>query len=416
MKFFITSIGTRGDVEPFLAIGEILSKRGHDVAYAFSEQFENIIPKKALFYPLTPEIMELINSREGRIVMGKASVFKKIKALLYLHQKGKIINKEIVIEHQKYVSNFNPDVIIHNPKCSYPVIWNLKTNKDNIIVSPVPYVMYPVKNHPHVGINRNLGHILNKLTYKLSNFGLVNTIYVAQKTLEHQPKCSMKTICKALFHRKLIFSITPQLFNRPDSWPKHVQILGYHERNTSMNWRPSAKIKKFLNNHAKILFLTFGSMFNSNPNEISNLFYDALIKLNIPCIINTASGGLLPLEKYRSEPKLLFVKQIPYEWIFKRVYAVVHHGGSGTTHMGLKYGLPSLIIPHIIDQYSWNKLVHKNKFGPKGISIKKLSKDNITPLIKDLYENETYKHAVNYASKTMNNTKLEDELYAFIVS
>lgn len=416
MKFFITSIGTRGDVEPFLAIGEILSKRGHDVVFAFSEQFKDIIPEKALFFPISAEIMQLINSREGRIIMGKASILKKIKALFVLHKKGKHINEDIAIEHEKAVSDFNPDVIIHNPKCSYPIIWSLSTGKDNIIVSPVPYVMYPVKNHPHVGINRNLGIVLNKLSYKLSNFGLVKTIYDVQKTQVTQSKFSMKEIRKALFNRKMIFSITPHLFNKPDYWPEHVQIFGYHERNKIMNWTPSAEIEKFLNKHSKVLFLTFGSMFNSNPNEISELFYDVLSKLNIPCIVNTASGGLMVIEKFKFKSNFFFVEQIPYEWIFQRVYAVIHHGGSGTTHMGIKYGLSTLIIPHIIDQYGWNNLINKNGFGPKGVSIKKLSEEKITHLIKDLYENKNYKNTVKKVSRTMKNAHFEEKLYEFIMT
>jgi UDP:flavonoid glycosyltransferase YjiC (YdhE family) len=415
MKFFITSIGTRGDIEPFLAIGEILSNRGHVVAYAFSKQFGDIISPGALFYPISAEILELINSAEGRTVMGKAGVFKKIKALFVLYKKGKTINQDIALEHQKAIDDFEPDVIIHNPKCSYPVVWSLQTGKDNIIVSPVPYVMYPVKNHPHVGINKNLGQVLNKLSYKLSNFGLIKTIYDVQKLLRIRDKYSKQEIKKAVFKSKLIFSITPQLFKRPNYWPENVQILGHHERNKIIDWTPNTEIIDFLKAHSKILFLSFGSMYNSSPQEISEIFYAVIHKLKIPCIVNTASGGLMPIEKYKSDDKFLFMEQIPYEWIFKRVYGVIHHGGSGTTQMALKNGLASLIIPHIIDQYGWNNLIHKNGFGPKGISINNISSRRLIKLISSLYQESRFKLEAEKIAEKMNGNDLETELHDFIM-
>lgn len=417
MKFFITSIGTRGDIEPFLAIGEILSRRGHEVAYSFSEQFREIIPKKSKSYPLPSEILELINSKEGRLVMGKAGVFKKIKALLVLHKKGQNVNKDIAIDHEKAINDFEPEKVIHNPKCSYPIVWSLNSNKENIIVSPVPYVMYPVKHHPHVGINKNLGHFFNQLTYKLSNFGLTKTIYGIQKDLiTTKDRFSKKDIRKELFKTKLIFSIAPQLFKRPDYWPKHVQVLGYHERDKIMTWKPSADLEKFLDEHSKILFLTFGSMFNSNPTETSELLYEVISKLKIPCIVNRASGGLMTLEKFETNPNFLFVNNIPYEWIFQRVYAVIHHGGSGTTHMALKYGKPTLIIPHIIDQFGWNNLIHKHGFGPLGISINKIDAKSLTRLIMDLYKNEEYKKNTEKVALEMAKNNLESKLYNFIAN
>lgn len=108
MKFLITSIGTRGDIEPFLAIGEILSNRGHEVAYSFSEQFDEIVPKTSTFYPLTPKILELINSKEGRLVMRKANIFRKIKALFMLYKKGQHVNKKIALQHEKAIHDFEP--------------------------------------------------------------------------------------------------------------------------------------------------------------------------------------------------------------------------------------------------------------------------------------------------------------------
>lgn len=97
-------------------------------------------------------------------------------------------------------------------------------------------------------------------------------------------------------------------------------------------------------------------MINNDPTEKTKIILNILQRNGIPAIINTASGGLVEPENYDKE-QFYFVNRIPYDWVFPKLYAVIHHGGSGTTHTAIKYGCASLIIPHIIDQYVWNKIV-----------------------------------------------------------
>lgn len=77
MKILLTSIGSRGDIEPFLALGRLLKEQGHKVAFAA------LIPKGFNFYPLSRRVIELIESEEGRIIMGgKASLLRKTRGAL----------------------------------------------------------------------------------------------------------------------------------------------------------------------------------------------------------------------------------------------------------------------------------------------------------------------------------------------
>lgn len=414
MKIFLTSIGTRGDIEPFLALGENLSKKGHEVVFAFPQQFATITPQAFRFYPLSPKFIELIQSKQGRIVMGSSHFFRKIKSLVYLYQKGLNLNGELIQEQNHSIEKENPDLVIHNAKCIYPTLWSLRTKKPTILLSPVPYFMYPVKNHAHVGYGQNLGSFLNNLTYKLSNFGLIKTTYDAQKHLAQGYCFSKLQIRQTLMRKKLMFTIATSLFKRPDYWPNHVQVLGYHERDKVISWQPDDKLKDFLEQYPKIIFLSFGSMVNSHPQRYSEILYHALSELKIPTLINTAENGLIELDNFKDHKQFLFVNNIPYKWIFKRVYAVIHHGGSGTTHAALKYGCPSLILPHIIDQYAWNNLIYKLGLGPKGKPIYKITLDNIIVLIEDLYYNEKYRLKTKNLAIQMSNENSEDRIYDFI--
>ncbi len=415
MKILLTSIGTRGDVEPFLAIGELLARKGHEVIFSFPAQFEAIVNKHFSFYALSPQFVALLESKEGRTLMGKARLLSKIQAMARIYKKSLAVNKTLVEQQYEIIEKENPDLIVHNVKCNYPVLWGLKHSKKTILVSPVPYFIYYVAGNVHVSFNKNFGTLLNKLTYRLSNFGLIKTIYDAQKHLPKDIKFSKSTIKQALLGKKLAYTISPQLFQRPNDWADHVQVLGYHERNKHTDWTPSEALIQFLEKNPKVLFITFGSMVNTFPEETSTLIYQVLDDLGVPTIINTAAGGLLRLDTFAQKEKFYFTTQIPYDWLLGKVYAVMHHGGAGTTHSALKYGCPSLIIPHIIDQFSWNSLIHKLGIGPKGISINKLSGKKLTVMLNDLLNNENYKNNATKITRQMADEKLEDQLYDFII-
>ena len=414
MKILLASIGTRGDVEPLLAIGERLMAKGHEVVYTFPEQFEAIIDQGAKFYGLTPRFIELVESDEGRAVMGKANILAKLKAIIHMYKEGLKINKVLMKQQFEIVEKEKPDLIVHNVKCNYPLIWSLKYDKPTVLVSAVPYFMHFVKGHAHIGFNKNFGTFFNKLTYKLANFGLTKNINDVQKHLPDKTSFDKTTIKQALFKKKLVYTISPQLFQRPAYWPGNVQVLGYHERNKVMDWKPDKALSRFLEKHPKVLFLTFGSMVNDAPKAISLMLYRVLAELGIATIINTAAGGLVRLESFEPKTYLYFTDQIPYEWILKRVYAVVHHGGSGTTHVALKYGCPTLIIPHIIDQFGWNALVHEIGAGPKGPSINQLTAKKFKSLLIGLLENETYKQTAERIGLKMKEEDFETELCDFI--
>jgi sterol 3beta-glucosyltransferase len=141
---------------------------------------------------------------------------------------------------------------------------------------------------------------------------------------------------------------------------------------------------------------------------------EILERNHIPAIINTASGGLIKPEKYDTE-RLHFVSQMPYDWIFPKIYGVIHHGGSGTTHLALQHGCATLIIPHIIDQFIWDKIGYDLGVGPKGIKINKISTKNLEPKILELVNNSSFKKKAVQVASQMRKENFREEIYKSII-
>lgn len=402
-------------MEPFLAIGEILTKNGHQVVCLFPEQFRKLAEDSGFeFTSLGAEFIQLLESPEGQIAMGGGSFgWKKVKAYASLISRQPKINGEMFRKQFECVAKENPDRIVHNGKAVYPVVWSLDNPGKTILVSPVPYLHF-VKDQAHVAFHRNFGPLLNKLTYKIANYGLVKTIMGSLKWLPASKDIKQRQIQRAMFSNKAIYTVSPSLFERPDYWADNIQVLGYHERNKTQHWQPSSALEQFFQKHSKVLLITFGSMVNSAPAEKTRIILEILERNNLPAIINTASGGLVKPANYNAE-LFHFVESIPYDWAFPKVYGVVHHGGSGTTHTALKYGCASLIIPHIIDQYVWNKIAFKKGVGPLGMDVSKVTVKSLEPKILELVNHRAFKERAEELAKSMANEHFETEVCKAIV-
>lgn len=412
MKILLTSIGTRGDMEPILAIGEILKGHNHDIICLFPEQFRSMAEESGFrFASLGTEFMDMLKSDDGKSALGgSGGGFKKLMAYIRLASKYSNINKQMLKKQRKVIDAERPDRIVHNGKVIYPIIWRKSNPGKTILNGPIPYVAHPVKDHAHVAFNGNYGSFLNKLSYKVANYGLIKTVMKSVKMLDLKDKVSQSDIAHGLASNKTIYTVSPALFKRPDYWPEQAKVLGYHERDKAVNWKPSEELESFLANHDKILFITFGSMTNTKPEIKTKVILDLLTKHKIPAIINTSSGGLLQPERFTSE-HIHFVSSIPYEKILPKMYAIVHHGGSGTTHMAMKYGCASLIVPHIIDQFMWNDLLSKKGAGPKGPSISKMSTATLEDKILDLWNNPSYKSKAEEIAQEMSKEDFREEVY-----
>lgn len=415
MKILLTSIGTRGDMEPFLAIGEILREKGHEVMYLFPEQFRALVEESgAQFEGLGSAFIEMLESDLGKFAMGGAGPWwKKFGAYVKMARMQGGINKHMMERQRKVVAEFQPDRIVHNGKAMYPVIWEVEHPGSTMFVSPVPFLHY-VKGHTHVAFHSNYGSFFNKLTFRLADWGLVKTIMAALKWID-RTDIRKKQIKNALDTHKIIYTISPQLFERPAYWPDTRQVLGYHERDKTINWQPAAPLLEFLQGHEKILFVTFGSMINPEPAKKTDIILNILKRNRIPALINTSAGGLIEPTDYDRD-LFHFVSSIPYEWLLPKVYAVMHHGGSGTTHLALRHGCASLILPHIIDQFAWDQILSAKGVGPRGIKVSRITEKSLAPKILDLFHNETYKRNAEKVAEEMRKEEfLREKLYEKIV-
>ena len=414
MKIIFTAIGTQGDIEPFLAVGKILKEKGHQVICAFSEQFRELTESNELeFASLGSKLFDLHNSDAGKIAMGGGKGLKKTFAFIKLAMKQTGPNKEKETKLYELIKQERPDRVLYNSKTICPIIWEYKNSGKTTFLSPFPYLHY-VKGHSLLVFGKNYGDFFNKLTFKLYDFGAATAALTTKKWLHIQDKIKRTELKKIVRNRKFIYTISPRLFPRPDYWESNIKVLGHHAVMKETDWKPKKELTEFIDKNEKILFITFGSMTNPEPERKTKIILEILERNKIATIINTASGGLVKPGNFNSE-LIYFVSQIPYDWVFPKMYAVIHHGGSGTTHLALKYGCATLIIPHFIDQFIWDEIISELGLGPKGIKISRITNKNLEPKVLELLNNKSFKERSERIGNQLGKEDYKEELYKAII-
>lgn len=414
MKILLVAIGTRGDIEPFLAVGKMLKDRGHDVYCAVSEQFEKYVLETGLeFRSLGPGFLDIGKDQDGRRILGNdGTVFQKTVSIVRQFIKHKRNKQNLLDRQYSFVQEVEPDHVIHSGLAFYPFIWGLKNRFKSTLILPIPYIIHPCSEHSHVIFNIDWGPVINRFTYTINNWAVAREIKNSAKILNRPMHLRKHQIMRRLLTYKTVFTVSTSLVTPPDSqWVKAVGLL---ERNLSTDWKPSEQLLQFINLYDKILFITFGSMVSNHPAHNTETIVNILEQQSIPAIINTADGALKEPANYNTN-LIHFVSRIPYDWILPKMYAIVHHGGSGTVHFGLQYGCATLIIPHIFDHFMWNNIIVKKELGPRGIKISRISVKNLTPKILDLYNNPVYKSNAMEISGPMQEDFDQDELFRFIL-
>ena len=417
MKAILFSLGTRGDIEPFLAIAQLLKGKNWDVICVFPEQFRETVEQMELsFRGFSKEFLDILDGEDAKMFMGgHGSIFKRIGFLIKATRVHMKLSKDILALQHDTQKKEKPDRILYHPKCFYSLIWGMANPGKSILISPVPGVAHTIK---HLTILGNYGKTLNVLSAWLANTMKAIMLKLASKRYRKdypELRITISSIKKAMLEKeKTFYAISPSLFPKPEYWPPSADVVGYYERDKWVNWQPDKELIEFIKKNKNIIMITFGSMSNSNPKEKTRIILEVLKRNNISAIINTSWGGLEKTDE--PSDNIHFVSNLPYDWIFPKMSAIIHHGGSGTTHTALKYACPSMIIPHIIDQFYWNRTISALHLGPKGMSIKNLNEKDFECKLLDLINNESYKINAKLISEKMKIESNKDKLYEMIVA
>jgi sterol 3beta-glucosyltransferase len=384
MKITILTYGSRGDVQPFLALAVGLQKAGHTVKLAAPHRFAGFVGvHKVPFVPLAgdPEIIS------QRLNDAGANPIRMVRAM-----SDYIFSIAAQVARQAFAACENADLVIHSflfTAGGHSVARKLGIPDISVQTFPIfahTYAFPPV-SMPGLppGFLSYVGHWLQtQIFWHGGNLGFRRLRKADPEAFNlelHWPF----TPDDSRLMTPLLLACSPTVIPRPDDWSSsHIHIPGYFFLDTDETYQPPASLADFLEDGEPPICVTFGSMIHRDAKKIYRIVLASLEQTSNRAIILSGWGNL---QNLTLPENVLALEAAPHGWLFPRCKAVIHHGGAGTTAAGLRSGNPNLVIPFAADQPFWGVRVHAISAGPKPIPVKKLTVEKLLAALAEADEN-----------------------------
>lgn len=180
----------------------------------------------------------------------------------------------------------------------------------------------------------------------------------------------------------ILYGVSPSIVSKPKDWSRSVYMTGVWFLDRSEQYEPPVALTQFLEAGETPICVGFGSMTDSSSEALTKIVFDAIAKVKQRAIILSGWGGLGKIEiADHLQEQVFVIDSIPHSWLFSKVKAVVHHGGSGTTAAVCRAGLPSVVVPFFADQLGWAERSHQLGVSPKPIPRKQLAVESLAAAI-----------------------------------
>ncbi|KAM0321825.1 hypothetical protein ACHAQA_009922 [Verticillium albo-atrum] len=320
LNIVIQVVGSRGDVQPFVALGNELQRHGHRVRLATHDTFADFVRKSGLeFYPIGGDPTELM-----AYMVKNPGLMPSMKSL----RAGDIQKKRAMMAEMLegcWRSCIEPDPLSQQPLGDIINAW-----RQTLDLEDVPYS---------------------------EGAGLLDTLQIP-----------------------FTYCWSPALIPKPLDWPSYIDVCGFFFRDTPQ-YTPEPDLDEFLRNGPAPVYIGFGSIVIDDPDKLTATLVEAVKETGVRAIISrgwSKLGANQPADR-----DIFYLGDCPHEWLFQHVTAVVHHGGAGTTACGLLNGKPTAIVPFFGDQPFWGTMVNAAGAGPMPIPQKQLNSQNLAEAIRD---------------------------------
>ncbi|KAI9753342.1 MAG: hypothetical protein M4579_005200 [Chaenotheca gracillima] len=421
LNILVMVIGSRGDIQPFLQIGKVLREQyGHRVRIATHPAFKKFVENDSgleffsvggdpaelmAFMVKNPGLLPSLSTvRAGEIGRRRDQMFDMFQG--FWRACINSTDDETDLGNLKLIGTklpFIADAIIANPPCFAHIHCAEKLGIPLHLMFTFPYS--PTQSFPHPLANIKKTNIdasyTNFMSYPLVELmtwqglgDLVNKFRV--KTLALEPVSTLWAPGQ-LYRQKVphTYLWSPGLVPKPPDWGPEIDIAGFVFLDLGSTFEPPDSLVKFLDAGPPPVYIGFGSIVLDDPDKFTSIVFEAVEKTGVRALVSKGWGGLgggdIP-------DNIFMLENTPHDWLFPRVSAVVHHGGAGTTAIGLKCGKPTMIVPFFGDQPFWGSMCSRSGAGSHhSVPYKKLTAQKLAEGILQCLTKEAQTNAATIA-------------------
>lgn len=374
------TLGTRGDVQPFVTLARGLDDAGYDVTVSSSASFSWLAKEQGVrFAPLELDFTELQDSAGATAVM-----HGDIGAIREALRQVKPLFRRSLTDQRRVVEVTEPEVLVTHPKTlggRHLAEWRGIPHAGSLVVPgftttgafpplPLTWTRTPAW--------------LNRLAYKLVPLGMRSFRALVEEWRHEELGLRGETV---LWDggRRMMYGYSPTVVPNPPDWPPTARAVGYWLPDPPDTYQGDSDVVRFIESGESPVYIGFGSSVDEDPRALGDLVAEAVEAAGVRAVVQS-DQGLLDID---STERIHVTGGIPHSWLFPRMACVVHHGGSGTTGEALRSKRPQVVVPFSVDQPFWAKRMHTLGVSPEPLPRTKLTALQLADAIMSASSNES---------------------------
>jgi UDP:flavonoid glycosyltransferase YjiC (YdhE family) len=382
----IVTSGSTGDVAPYTGLGTRLRDAGHEVTVASHAAFAPVFAAVGLpFVPIPGDMRAILPQAHGQD--GRTSGTSP-RALARLLRIARPVIAELGAGIVDAVAGTRPEVMLLSTLVAplgYQVAEAYDVRYAGVFLQPIA----PTGDFGSVLLGgRSIGRWGNRLVTAAATT-VSQTLYASPlaslRASLGLPRQSIRTLRRAVrgptFH-----GFSAAVVPRPTDWPPPLEVVGYWWPARPSGWQPPPELESFLAAGPPPVFVGFGSMAPGHGDRLAGPVLEALRATGVRAVVQAGWSGL----RVADDPAVLSIGEVPHDWLFPRMAAVVHHAGAGTSAAGLRAGVPAVAVPVLADQPFWARRLHALGVAPPPIPLSRLTAGRLTAALRAVLDNPHY--------------------------
>lgn len=389
LHFTCLTIGSRGDVQPYLALCKELQKDGHRCRIATHPEYEDWVTHHGIEF-------RSIGGDPGELM--KLCIDNSFLSVSFIKEGTKFFYSWFEgLLQSAYDACQGTDAIIESPSAMVGVHMAEKLGVPYFRSMPFPFTRTTKFPHPFAVTQSSAGgRVYNDMTYVMIDMalwaGTSKHVNRFRRNVLKLPSTNLDRL--SLWKVPYIYSFSPTVVHPPKDWADYIHCTGYwFLDNPDKAWQPDPALVSFLQNDGRpIVYVGFGSIIVPDAEETTRIIVQAVLQSGVKAIIckgwstrgksDKKEDGVL-LDQYPGT--IYHLEAVPHDWLFPQIQGVVHHGGAGTTAAGLRAGLPTIIKPFFGDQRFWGQRIEELQVG---LCLNKLNKGSLADALTTITQNK----------------------------
>lgn len=360
LRITCLTIGSRGDVQPYIALCKGLLAEGHKPKIATHAEFEPWVRKHGIDFALV--------DGDPAELMRICVAYGMFTYSFLKEATGKFRGWIDELLKSSWKACQDTDILIESPSAMAGIHIAEALGVPCFRAFTMPWTRTRAYPHAFAVPDHKMGGAYNYMSYVAFD-SIFWKLTAGQINRWRKKDLGLRsTSLEKLQPNKVpfLYNFSPSVVVPPLDYSDWIRVTGYWFLDEGTDWTPPEELTDFIAkaraDDKKLVYIGFGSITVPDPAALTALVVESVLRADVRCILSKGWSDRLgnkgpTAPEISLPPEIHQIKSAPHDWLFKQTDAAAHHGGAGTTGASLRAGVPTVVKPYFGDQFFFGSRV-----------------------------------------------------------